>query len=101
MAAGESFLRDAEGTGSGVGVHGPVNTRSRLMHAADATTASGVYGHISTWDTSPITDMSFLFCGDSRSYYASYGCNVQRACTSAPSTFAKARLAEALRAEFI
>ena len=31
---------------------------------ADATSATGVYGHISAWDTSRVTDMSWLFCGN-------------------------------------
>ena len=30
----------------------------------DATAAEATYGHISTWDTSGVTDMSELFCGD-------------------------------------
>ena len=30
---------------------------------SDAATASAMYGHISTWDTSAVTDMSRLFCG--------------------------------------
>ena len=29
---------------------------------SDATAAEAAYGHISTWDTSGVTDMSFLFC---------------------------------------
>ena len=28
-------------------------------------TAEVTYGHISTWDTSGVTDMSYLFCGRS------------------------------------
>ena len=28
---------------------------------ADATAAEAIYGHISTWDTSGVTDMSWLF----------------------------------------
>ena len=30
----------------------------------DATAAEATYGHISTWETSEVTDMSKLFCGD-------------------------------------
>ena len=30
----------------------------------DATAAESTYGHISSWDTSGVTDMSWLFCGD-------------------------------------
>ena len=29
---------------------------------ADASAAETTYGHISTWDTSGVTDMSYLFC---------------------------------------
>ena len=29
---------------------------------SDATAAEAEYGHISTWDTSGVTDMSMLFC---------------------------------------
>ena len=32
---------------------------------ADATAAEATYGHISTWETSGVTEMSMLFCGDS------------------------------------
>jgi surface protein len=32
---------------------------------SDATAAESTYGHISTWDTSGVTDMSYLFCGRS------------------------------------
>ena len=31
---------------------------------ADATAAEAKYGHISTWETSGVTDMSYLFRGD-------------------------------------
>ena len=31
---------------------------------ADPVTAEAKYGKISNWDTSSITDMSFMFCGD-------------------------------------
>ena len=30
---------------------------------ADATAAEATYGHISTWETGGVTDMSHLFCG--------------------------------------
>ena len=29
---------------------------------SDATTAEATYGHISTWETGGVTDMSYLFC---------------------------------------
>jgi len=44
---------------------------------ADASAAETTYGHISTWDTSGVTDMSWLFCGSSS--YSSYGCNTAAA----------------------
>ncbi len=33
--------------------------------------AESTYGHISTWDTSRVTDMSYLFCGRSSGYCSS------------------------------
>ena len=36
---------------------------------ADATAAEATYGHISTWETSGVTDMEELFCASE-----SYGC---------------------------
>ena len=39
----------------------------------DASSAEATYGHISTWDTGLITDMSYIFCGsdpDGYSYWA-------------------------------
>ena len=38
---------------------------------SDATAAEATYGHISTWETGAVTDMSELFCGDSG--YPCYG----------------------------
>ena len=43
------------------------------------TPAEAVYGHISTFDTSGVTDMSYLFCGSSRTDYSSYGCSTAAA----------------------
>ena len=40
----------------------------------DAAAAEAAYGHISTWDTSGVRDMSYLFCGVSASDWASFGC---------------------------
>ena len=37
---------------------------------ANATAAEATYGHISTWETSGVTDMSYLFCG--------YSCNSRK-----------------------
>jgi surface protein len=34
---------------------------------SDATAAEATYGHISTWQTSGVTDMSYLFCADTDS----------------------------------
>ena len=30
---------------------------------SNSASAEATYGHISTWDTSGVTDMSYLFCG--------------------------------------
>ena len=35
---------------------------------SDSAAAEVTYGHISTWDTSGVTDMTFLFCGTSHSF---------------------------------
>ena len=35
---------------------------------SNATAAESTYGHISTWETSRVTDMSYLFCGSSYDY---------------------------------
>merc|ERR1719353_2339929 len=40
---------------------------------SDATAAEATYGHISTWETGGVTDMSFLFCADSA--WSSNSCN--------------------------
>merc|ERR1711965_938125 len=40
---------------------------------SDATAAEATYGHISTWRTEGVTDMSYLFCAISN--WGSYGCN--------------------------
>ena len=40
---------------------------------ANSTAATMVYGHISTWDTSLITDMSYLFCGKADATYTYCG----------------------------
>ena len=54
------------------------DTKAELKSAVDewminATNASSVYGHISAWDTSRVTDMMHVFCGDE---YAS-NCNIR------------------------
>jgi surface protein len=46
---------------------------------SDSAAAEAYYGHISTWETSGVTDMSYLFCALSGWYYASYGCNTAAA----------------------
>ena len=39
----------------------------------DAAAAEVTYGHISTWETGGVTDMSYLFCGSAIDYsYAGY-----------------------------
>ena len=53
---------------------GYVMTNSNIKTArdawlADATAAEATYGHISTWDTSGVTDMSYLFCGSTDDWY--------------------------------
>ena len=42
---------------------------------SDATAAEATYGHISTWETGGVTDMSYLFCASSYDYSASGYCN--------------------------
>ena len=47
------------------GGHSMGDTSIRTAVAAwlsDATAAEAMYGHISTWETSGVTDMSWLFC---------------------------------------
>ena len=36
---------------------------------ADPASATATYGHISGWDVSAVTDMSYLFCGDKYNGY--------------------------------
>ena len=48
------------------------------IHTAVAAWLSGdtaTYGHISTWETGGVTDMSYLFCGRTESAWSSNGCN--------------------------
>ena len=40
---------------------------------SDSTAAEAAYGHISTWETGGVTDMSYLFCGTTGSL-----CNLNR-----------------------
>ena len=44
---------------------------------SDATAAEATYGHISTWQTGGVTDMSWLFCAGE--YWTSYGCDTAAA----------------------
>ena len=58
---------------------GYVMTDSNIYTARDAwlanpTAAEATYGHISTWETGGVTDMSYLFCA--LSAWSSYGCNI-------------------------
>ncbi len=46
---------------------------------SDSAAAEATYGHISDWDTSGVTDMSYLFCAYSRGGYSYYGCNAAAA----------------------
>ncbi len=64
---------------------GYVMTNSNIHTArdawlADASAAESTYGHISTWDTSGVTDMEKLFCAD---YDATY----RPLCNSAAASF--------------
>ena len=45
----------------------------------DRSGAETTYGHISTWATGGVTDMSYLFCAKSGSWYAEQGCNAAAA----------------------
>ena len=38
-----------------------------------------MYGHISTWETGRVTDMTHLFCGDSYDYSGAGYCNTAAA----------------------
>ena len=63
---------------------GNVMTDSNIYTArdawlADATAAEATYGHISTWDTSGVTDMSQLFCGSSSTSSWAADCNTAAA----------------------
>ena len=46
---------------------------------SDATAAEAAYGHISTWETGGVTDMSYLFCGSSSDYSGAGYCNTAAA----------------------
>lgn len=37
---------------------------ARDLWLSNQTAALAIYGHISDWDTSAVTSMDFLFCGD-------------------------------------
>ena len=59
---------------------GYVMTDSNIRSARDAwvsnsAAAEATYGHISTWDTSGVTDMSYLFCGEDSPVAVFMGCN--------------------------
>ena len=43
---------------------------------SDSASAEATFGHISTWDTSRVTDMSYLFCGYGYDYSGSGYCTV-------------------------
>ena len=46
---------------------------------SDRAAAEATYGHISRWETSGVTDMSYLFCGNSYDYSGSGYCNTAAA----------------------
>ena len=61
---------------------GYVMTNSKIRTAvaawlSNSASAEATYGHISTWKTGGVTDMSFLFCA--YSVWSSYGCNTAAA----------------------
>jgi len=61
-----------------------VMTNSNIRTAVDAwlanaTAAEATYGHISTWETGGVTDMSYLFCASSGTSWAGLGCNTAAA----------------------
>ena len=48
------------------------------MWMTDQSTAQATYGHISTFGTGQITDMSYLFCGyNPTSWWVAQGCMVE------------------------
>ena len=56
------------------------NDRASLLTArsawcADPAAARATYGEIGTWDVSRVSDMSYLFCATSRSFYLLAGCD--------------------------
>ena len=46
---------------------------------SDSAAAEATYGHISTWETGGVTDMSWLFCGSSYDYSFAGYCNTAAA----------------------
>ena len=63
------------------------NHRIRTAVAAwlsDAAAAETTFGHISTWETSGVTDMSYLFCGYSYCSCSNCWCSD---CNSAAASF--------------
>ena len=46
---------------------------------SDSAAAEAAYGHISTWETGGVTDMSYLFCASSYDYSGSGYCNTAAA----------------------
>ena len=59
---GDGRLLQTGGAAAGDGPDRRDHLRRRRRVATDAATAESTYGHISTWDTSQVTDMADLFC---------------------------------------
>ena len=74
------WLMVAFGTISPVACASTFTSRAALLDARDAwcadpAAAAVTYGHIADWEVSQVTDMSYLFCARSDSYYTALGCN--------------------------
>ena len=79
-----TFLMGVVAFSSRGALAGYVMTDSNIYTARDAwlanpTSAEATYGHISTWETGGVTDMSYLFCAVSDFWYAGLGCNTAKA----------------------
>ena len=66
--SGYSYSHASSSSGGYVMTDSNIYT-ARDAWLADATAAEATYGHISTWDTSGVTDMSELFCSSANVCY--------------------------------
>ena len=46
---------------------------------SDQSNCNATYGHISFWDTGSVTDMDYLFCGDSSTSWNDNKCSLSNA----------------------